>query len=350
MPDRTGREVQRHQVVRVDRVVFAVVFLGSALFAWYVSRGDAFDMIAGNEAKLGLFAALLVICEVRPVLIARNGEVDELVVSTTFSFALLLAFGPAPMLLAQAIASLIADAARRKPVRRAFYNIGRYWVSWGLAASALAFVTGSSTLTADVVTGRELQSVLVAAVVYFVCNSGLVGLLFAMHAGSDLLRNISGTITRDASSVWVLLALAPVVFAVADRSIALLPLLLLPVLAVYRSASVSLEKEHQALHDALTDLPNRLHFNQRLDEALDDARHWGTSVAVLLIDLDRFKEVNDTLGHAAGDELLQQVGPRILGAVPHGTAVARFGGDEFAVVLTDVENVDGAADDRRARS
>ena len=328
----------------IDRIVAVVALAGSAIFAWYVSRPGAFDTIQGHEAELAVFAALLVICEVRPVLIARNGGVTEIVASTTFAFALLLTFGPAPMLVAQAVASVIADVAGRRALRKAVYNVAQHWLSWGFAAAALAFVSGVSYLSDDVSSGRELQALLVTAVAYFLCSNGLVGLIGAVHSGAAVMRNIAPTITREASTDWVLLALAPVVFAVADRSIALLPLLLLPVLAVYRSASISLEKEHQALHDALTDLPNRLHFNQRLDDALDDARRRGTSVAVLLIDLDRFKEINDTLGHQAGDELLQKIGPRILDAVPHGTAVARFGGDEFAVVLEDVRDAAHAAD------
>ncbi len=113
---------------------------------------------------------------------------------------------------------------------------------------------------------------------------------------------------------WVLLAFAPVVVVVVwQRSLALLPLLLLPVgIGVYRSMTVSLEKEHQATHDLLTDLPNRLLFDARLDEALAASRRRTDRVGVLLIDLDRFKEVNDTLGHAAGDDLLRQVGERLV--------------------------------------
>ena len=327
----------------VDRIVCVVAAVGLAIFVWYLSRPAAFATVEGNEAQLLLFAALLVVCEVRPVLIARGGGVREIVASTTFAFALLLAFGPAPMLIAQAAASVIADAAGRKGLRRTIYNVGQHWVSWGFAAAALAFVSGASHLPPGVAAGRELQALLVTAVAYFLCSNGLVALIHSVLTGAAVVRSIAPTITRHASTDWVLLALAPVVFAVADRSIALLPLLLLPVLAVYRSASISLEKEHQALHDALTDLPNRLHFNQRLDDALQDARLRSTKVAVLLIDLDRFKEINDTLGHQAGDELLQKIGPRILDAVPAGTAVARFGGDEFAVVLEDVRDASHAA-------
>lgn len=91
---------------------------------------------------------------------------------------------------------------------------------------------------------------------------------------------------------------------------------------------------HRASHDELTGLPNRSTFSQRLDEALQAAQASGGSVAVVLLDLDRFKEINDTLGHHCGDLLLTQIGPRIRGALRAGELVARLGGDEFALLVT----------------
>jgi diguanylate cyclase (GGDEF)-like protein len=87
--------------------------------------------------------------------------------------------------------------------------------------------------------------------------------------------------------------------------------------------------------DDLTALPNRRHLERRLREELDAARVRGTSVALLLIDLDRFKELNDTLGHRAGDIVLEQIGPRLRAVLRAGDMLARLGGDEFAAVLAD---------------
>jgi diguanylate cyclase (GGDEF)-like protein/PAS domain S-box-containing protein len=91
--------------------------------------------------------------------------------------------------------------------------------------------------------------------------------------------------------------------------------------------------EHQALHDALTDLPNRVLARDRLDQAILLARRQQTRVALLIIDLDHFKEVNDTFGHQAGDQLLRQVGERFMAELRETDTVARLGGDEFAIVL-----------------
>jgi diguanylate cyclase (GGDEF)-like protein len=88
------------------------------------------------------------------------------------------------------------------------------------------------------------------------------------------------------------------------------------------------ENEFQALHDALTGLANRVLFERRLQQAVSAG-----PVGVMLLDLDRFKEVNDTLGHAVGDDLLREAGARIAAAVPHAAMVARLGGDEFALIL-----------------
>ncbi len=91
--------------------------------------------------------------------------------------------------------------------------------------------------------------------------------------------------------------------------------------------------KYLALHDELTGLPNRRLFQDRLDSAIERARRSGSHVALLLIDLDNFKQVNDTAGHHAGDELLKHVGNLFTGRVRRSDTVARTGGDEFSVIL-----------------
>jgi diguanylate cyclase (GGDEF)-like protein len=100
--------------------------------------------------------------------------------------------------------------------------------------------------------------------------------------------------------------------------------------------------KYLALHDELTGLPNRRLFQDRLTVALERARRSNTKAALLVIDLDHFKQVNDTLGHHAGDLLLQQVGKLFLDRVRNCDTVARTGGDEFSVILEDAAGVESA--------
>jgi diguanylate cyclase (GGDEF)-like protein len=103
------------------------------------------------------------------------------------------------------------------------------------------------------------------------------------------------------------------------------------------------ELERMALHDALTGLPNRALFHDRVRQAIASAERHGESFVVMLLDLDRFKQVNDTLGHQIGDRLLQAVGPRLGAVLRRSDTLARLGGDEFAVILPPPVDIDHAA-------
>jgi diguanylate cyclase (GGDEF)-like protein len=107
------------------------------------------------------------------------------------------------------------------------------------------------------------------------------------------------------------------------------------------------EVRRQATTDDLTGLPNRRHLDRSLHARLDAARVRGTSVALLLLDLDGFKELNDTLGHRAGDLVLEQIGPRLRAVLRSSDELARLGGDEFAVVLSDADDAEAVG--RRLR-
>jgi len=101
---------------------------------------------------------------------------------------------------------------------------------------------------------------------------------------------------------------------------------------------------HQASHDPLTGLPNRLLFDKRLSLALVSAHQWGEMLAVMFLDLDRFKTINDTLGHASGDQLLQQVAHRLAKCLKPSDTIARWGGDEFTLILPQVRSAHDATE------
>lgn len=118
-------------------------------------------------------------------------------------------------------------------------------------------------------------------------------------------------------------------------------------IAVFSDISVIKNHEermtHLAHHDALTGLPNRLLFSANLDQALELAKRHGGSIALMFMDLDRFKMINDTLGHTVGDRLLQAVAQRLKRCVRAEDTVARLGGDEFTVIVNDVSHLEDAA-------
>jgi len=115
---------------------------------------------------------------------------------------------------------------------------------------------------------------------------------------------------------------------------------------VFRDIIVSRERRlemlHLAEHDALTDLPNRLLLNDRLARTIALARRYGRRVAVLFLDCDRFKHINDSLGHAVGDQVLRSVSKRLVTCVRESDTVSRHGGDEFLILLSEVDHPEDA--------
>jgi diguanylate cyclase (GGDEF)-like protein/PAS domain S-box-containing protein len=119
------------------------------------------------------------------------------------------------------------------------------------------------------------------------------------------------------------------------------------VVIVCRDVSVArakaIQMAHAAEHDFLTGLPNRILFNDRLSQAIASARRYRKHVAVLFLDLDGFKHINDSLGHPIGDKLLQSISKRLIGCVRESDTVSRRGGDEFVVLLSEVHHAEDAA-------
>jgi diguanylate cyclase (GGDEF)-like protein/PAS domain S-box-containing protein len=112
---------------------------------------------------------------------------------------------------------------------------------------------------------------------------------------------------------------------------------------VSAARAMSAEMTHSAQHDAVTNLPNRLLLNDRITQSIALARRQNRSIAVIFLDLDHFKYINDSLGHAAGDELLQSISKRLLASVRASDTVSRQGGDEFVILLSEIAYPEDAA-------
>ncbi|MDQ3028545.1 MAG: bifunctional diguanylate cyclase/phosphodiesterase, partial [Actinomycetota bacterium] len=175
-----------------------------------------------------------------------------------------------------------------------------------------------------------------AGAAIFLTNSVLTCLVLALYEQTPVWPTLRRTIGVNASTDGMLLAIAPIFVAIAQRSLVLVPLLLVTSYAVYNSARLALSRQHEALHDALTGLPNRRLFDDQVCNALSDARRRNRRAAVIVMDLDGFKGINDRLGHHVGDRVLQVLGKRLSDGVRGSDVVARLGGDEFAILLRNV--------------
>src|ERR1700687_2965400 len=111
---------------------------------------------------------------------------------------------------------------------------------------------------------------------------------------------------------------------------------------VTAARAMSVQMTHFAQHDVVTNLPNRLLLVDRITQAISLARRQGRSIAVLFLDLDRFKSINDSLGHATGDLLLQSISKRIVADVRGSDTVSRLGGDEFVILLSEIAHPEDA--------
>ncbi|MBX9390049.1 putative bifunctional diguanylate cyclase/phosphodiesterase [Streptomonospora nanhaiensis] len=308
--------------------------LGVTLFVYGLDRLQ----VLGASPLIWLMLCMVVIGELRPIASPRTAADNGAPTSLPFSFALLLSFGLPVAGLVQAVATAIAGVARGHAPHRVLFNIAQYALSFGAADAVLRLVAPGSAVHPWVAKGPDLAAVAAAGAVYYVCNLVLVESAVAMHERAPLGAVLRKDLGQRLFVHGVLLSLAPLVSVAMVHEVWLVPLFFFPLAALYTSATLSMKREHQANHDELTGLANRKLLILRTQEALSEAQLRKHRVGLLLLDLDRFKEVNDTLGHPTGDRLLQTVARRLTHSVRPGDLVARLGGDEFAVLLPQVRD------------
>ncbi|HUL85737.1 MAG TPA: EAL domain-containing protein [Actinomycetota bacterium] len=195
----------------------------------------------------------------------------------------------------------------------------------------LAAVAGYATNTLIVAFYDRLQTGHSVRSVIRDMHQGVFGEFVLSYMGLALFAVLVASAFSDHVALAIIVFAAPLAFArqMFRRTHSLQE-------ATSKLAAKQAENEYQAMHDSLTGLPNRMLFQLRLSDAIDEARRTGDRIAVMLIDLDHFKEINDTLGHHYGDLLLQEIGPRLSRVLRDEDLMARLGGDEFGIVLPDL--------------
>ncbi|MGJ7440807.1 putative bifunctional diguanylate cyclase/phosphodiesterase [Aquipuribacter sp. MA13-6] len=312
---------------------WAVGLLGvvATVVVWWLDPPLA--QLADEPAPLLVLMGCLVLGELFPIPVSRgDATTSNVTISTTFAVALIV-LGPLSLVLLAHLVAVFLDDLRggRRPVQMAF-NLGQYALSI-LAARAVFAATSGVPLMADFrpAAGGDLLPAVLAGLVFATVNHTLVGVVVALATGARLVQALGDDLRFTLETSAVLVGMAPVAALVVVDAPSMLPLVLLPIIAVRRSAQMTAMSEQQALRDPLTGLGNRTSLQLHLTRARTDPAR--PTLGMLIVDLDHFKDVNDSLGHDVGDRLLVEVSARLTAVAPDGSHVARLGGDEFAVVV-----------------
>ncbi|MEV1286419.1 EAL domain-containing protein [Micromonospora sp. NPDC049679] len=309
---------------------------------------DLPNQLAALPPAFWVMGALAVVCDARPFTPPGRRQSSAVFPSICFTFAILLAWGTAPAIAVQAAAVAVSAWRLRHTLWRAVFNIAQYALALSAADAVIRLAGDRAFVTDGPPKWTDVTVVAAAAAAWFAVKYGTVTIAVRLRFGGQWWPTFQHGLAFELLSTGALLLLAPVLMAAAHASAALVPLVLVPLYAVYRMARLSAEQEQLARLDPLTGLANRkallgevaeqvpIHAEQATKGAHD--RH----LALLLLDLDRFKHVNDALGHTVGDRLLVEVGNRISATVRRQDVVARLGGDEFAILATRLAGTDDA--------
>jgi len=319
--------------------IYACV-LGATATLILISRAGEIAGAFRDQPAVWLMTAVAAVAGLLAYIDTPPSTRTPMLVSPTvgFSFAILLYAGLGPALVAQALASLFSAVRLRLPRCAAVEVAAHYMLA--LAAAAVVLKVGGHSLTpgqsprniavhASIVGGAMLAWLLVFGVLNWISRSarrdGIPHRQLAVGVRNDLLFQAA------------LLSLSPALAVAAGSNVAFVPLVFLPLYAVHRMARLSSDRDRMSRLDPLTKLANRIGLRdgfERMVQSYAVPRHDAPPprATLLLLDLDRFKDVNDTLGHDVGDQLLITVAERVRALTPEGGTAARLGGDEFAIL------------------
>jgi diguanylate cyclase (GGDEF)-like protein len=308
----------------------AAVIVAGAATAWTLARHVEVHQF-WNQPALAVLAVLAVVGELRQIVVWHDHERVGIGTSTTFVFAIMLAYGVPTAVLVQLVANIVAELAARTRWDKLALNaaMGPLFI----AASGWLLTTFSplGDGATRMLQARDLPALVLAAAASFLVNQLIITIYIALARGRGVVRQLATDLPFHVLTQAALYALAPIVLAAVEFQLWSVPLLAVPMVVVWKGVQARGESAFLNHHDKLTTLPNRNLLLERIAEAIDSGGQ--RDLALLLIDLDGFKEVNDTLGHQVGDDLLKLVGSRLQEIASAESVVARLGGDEFAIML-----------------
>jgi diguanylate cyclase (GGDEF)-like protein len=250
--------------------------------------------------------------------------------------AVQLLYGWAPAVLVSLAVVVLVAAARRHRWRQAALHGAIDILGIGAAALVLGLCGHRPSVEHPWQPGgwnwTALPVLAATALTYLAATRLLLWAAFAPRDGGPPTA-ARAALLRQGMVGAALLGIAPLILVVAVHEPVLLPLFSVPLIALDSTLWIAHARAEEQLRDPLTGLPNRQWLLERAWSAIDEAREGDEKVGLILIDLDKFRSVNDTLGHLAGDRLLLQTADRLRLALPRGAEAARLGGDEFAVLL-----------------
>src|SRR3954465_8046720 len=310
----------------------AVLALGLSLLV-YVN--DDIVVPHGNGMYVIIFCVLLFVGERAPKFL-RFVDGGQVTPGWAFGFSIVLLGAPLVAIAAMSAITLYVDVHDRKPATKVIFNTAQITASLAAGALVLQALGLRKPITdVDHLSYRWAIGIVVAGALVFISNGMLTGFVLALHYKTRVRSMMGRSFFRSISADGALLALSPIFVIAIHFSLLMLPLLGITALLVYQSTQQALRRAHEASHDDLTQLLNRRTFDNRLAGFLasnaDDVRG-----ALLLLDLDGFKEINDRLGHQTGDMVLLGVAEQLTKSAPQAAVVARLGGDEFAVLIPEV--------------
>ncbi len=319
------------------RFAALVIALGVGVLALLIERGS-FAPVAASPWQAVLLMSLAVSAESISLKSPRQHDDTRVSPGSLVALIALLMYGTGACVVTFAGGVLAWGVVSRQPLVKVGFNTSQYALAAAAAGAVLGALSGVPHPGLPIHPG-DLPAIAAASLAFLLVNdvSAMIvsGLAMGVPVWVQLRRNLALILLIDG----ILVGFAPVAVVAVHFSGATVPLLALPFAAIYYSARQADLRGHESTHDALTGLANRTLFRARVEQAIERARHSGARVGVLALDLDNFKDFNDTLGHAEADQLLSGVAERMRSVAGSHDVVARLGSDDFGIMIAEAEGV-----------